>query len=158
MINILSIQCDLAFAPYLAESVTEFLREGGVASRVVRQAGSGLIIRSDGEMVLRHQNREANLPREEAIHYLATVEFRCEHYDVLRMQDEVVLANVGCELLLSHPQSELWLSRDAVAALVTAFNSGASLTADQNRADLPEWLSVSSGGGRLLLSDQRTAR
>jgi hypothetical protein len=158
MINILSIRCSLAFAPYLAESATEFLREGGLASRVVRQGGSGLIIRSDGDMVLRHQNRQATLSREDAAHYSATVKFRCEVYDVLRMQDEVVLANVGNELLLSHPQSDLWLGSDAIAALTNAFNSESSSKADDTRASLPEWLSVSTGGGRLLLSDQRTAR
>jgi hypothetical protein len=158
MINILSIRCSLAFAPYLAESATEFLREGGLASRVVRQGGSGLIIRSDGDVVLRHQNRQATLSREDATHYAATVQFRCEVYDVLRMQDEVVLANVGNELLLSHPQSDLWLGSDAIAALTNAFNSESGSKADETRASLPDWLSVSTGGGRLLLSDQRTAR
>src|SRR5213083_2576636 len=107
MINILSIRCSLAFAPYVAESATEYLREGTLASRVVRQGGSGLIIRSDGDVVLMHQNRQATLSREDAMHYFATVRFRCEVYDVLRMPDEVVLVNVGKEVLLSHPQSDL---------------------------------------------------
>ena len=158
MINILSIRCSLAFAPYLAESATEFLREGRLASRVVRHGGSGLIIRSDEAVVFRYQNRQATLSREEVKHYFATVQFRSEVYDVLRMQDEVVLANVGNELLLSHPQSDLWLGSDAIAALANAFNSESSSKEDETRASLPEWLSVSTGGGRLLLSDQRTAR
>lgn len=158
MINILSIRCSLAFAPYLAESAAEFLREGALTSRVVRQGGSGLIIRSDGEVVLRHQNRQAILSREEAKHYLATLQFRSDVYDVLRMQDEVVLATIGSELLLSHPQSDLWLGRGAINSLIDAFNSDSSSKTDYNQVSLPEWLSVSSGGGRLLLSDQRTAR
>jgi hypothetical protein len=158
MINLLSIRCSLAFAPYLAECASEFLKVGHLASRVVRQAGSALIIRSDGYVMLRHQNREATLTRDEAEHYFATVEFRSEVYDVLRMEDEVVLANVGNELLLSHPQSELWLDGKAIAALVNAFYSESSVKADDIRTNLPEWLSISTGGGRLLLSDQRTAR
>lgn len=158
MINILSLRCSLAFAPYLAESAPEFLRGGLLASRVVRQGGTALIIRSDGDVALRHQDREAFLSRDEAVHYFATIQFRSEVYDVLRMQDEVVLANVGNELLLSHPQSYLWLECDTIVALSNAFNSGASSIADEIRASLPDWLTVSTGGGRLLLSDQRTAR
>src|SRR5438552_3035295 len=158
MINILSIRCGLAFAPYLAESAMEFLREGGLASRVVRKGGSGLIIRSDGDVVIRHQNRQATLSREDAMHYFATIQFRCEVYDVLRMQDEVVLANVGNEVLLSHPQSDLWLGSDCIATLASAFSSESSSKGDEIRVGLPAWLSVSTGGGRLLLSDQRTAR
>ncbi|MEK6322677.1 MAG: hypothetical protein AABN33_13455 [Acidobacteriota bacterium] len=158
MINIFSIRCSLAFAPYLAESAAEFLREGGLASRVVRQGGSGLIVRSDGDVVLRHQNRQASFGREEATHYFATVQFRCEFYDVLRMQDEVVLANAGNELLLSHPQSDLWLGSQAIAAFVDAFSSESSAKAEESLSGLPEWLSVSTGGERLLISDQRTGR
>jgi hypothetical protein len=74
------------------------------------------------------------------------------------MQDEVVLANVGNELLLSHPQSDLWLGSEAIAALANAFSSESRSNADTTLASLPEWLSISTGGGRLLLSDQRTAR
>jgi hypothetical protein len=158
MINILSIKCSLAFAPYLAEGAAEFLQEGVLAARVLRQGGSGLIVRSDGDVVLRHQNRQASLGREDAAHYLATVQFRCEFYDLSRMQDEVVLANVGNELLLSYPQSDLWLDSQAVAALVDIFSSGSNISAEASRSALPEWLSVSTGGARLLISDQRTAK
>lgn len=158
MINILSIRCSLAFAPYLAESAAEFLKERVLASRVVRQGGSGLIVRSDGDVVLRHRNRQASFGREEATHYFATVRFRCEFYDVSRMQDEVVLANAGNELLLSHPQSDLWLGSQSVAAFVDVFNSESSAKTEGRRSSFPEWLSVSTGGGRLLISDQRTGR
>src|SRR5512138_4038735 len=111
MINIFSIRCSLAFAPYLAVSIREFVNDGVAASRVVRQGGTSLIIRTDGELVLRHDHRQARLGIEEALHYSATVQFRSEVYEVLRMQDEVVLASAGEELLLSHPQSEIWLNR-----------------------------------------------
>ena len=158
MINILSIRCSLSFVPYLVQGAAEFIREGRLASRVVRQGGSGLIIRSNGEVVLRHENRQATLSPDDVRHYFETVQHRGEVYDVLRMQDEVVLANVGNELLLSHPQSELWLGSEAVAALANAFNSQLSSKTDVVKEALPEWLSVSLGGGRLLLSDQRTAR
>src|SRR6185369_2506808 len=121
MLNLLSIRCSLAFTPYVVETTSEFLDAGVVSSRVVRQGGSGLIVRSEGDIVLRHQNRQAQLGREEARHYAATVSFRHEFYQVVRMEDEVVLANVGSELLLSHPQSDLWLSRQAVAALLKTF-------------------------------------
>src|SRR3989442_6707554 len=157
MISILSIKCSLAFAPYLAESASEFLNKGVLTSRVVRQGGSGLVVRSDGNVGLRHQNRQASLGVEEAAHYFATVQRRCEFYDVLRMQEEVVFANVGNELLLSHPQSELWLASKAVAGLIEAFNSE-SAPKPQSRSGLPDWLSISAAGGQLLLSDQRTAR
>jgi len=70
------------------------------------------------------------------------------------MPDEVVLANVGPELLLSHPQSELWLSRETVDSLVETFESGP----DALSASIPDWLTISIGGGRVLLSDQRTGR
>lgn len=158
MINILSIRCSLAFAPYLSASVAEFLKEGAITSRVVRQGGGGLIVRSDDNVVLRHQNRQASFGREEAAHYFATVQFRSEFYDVARMQDEVVLANAGNELLLSHPQSELWLDTTAVSALVEVFSSESSAKADVSRSGLREWLTVSTGGGRLLISDRRTGR
>lgn len=155
MLNLLSIRCSLAFTPYVVESTSEFLDAGVVSSRVVRQGGSGLIVRSDGDIVLRHQNRQVQLGREEARHYAATASFRHEHYQVARMEDEVVLANVGSELLLSHPQSDLWLSRQAVAALLNTFGGRSSSTAPEG---LPEWLTVSASGGRLLISDQRNAR
>jgi hypothetical protein len=87
--------------------------------------------------------------------YSATVGFRREFYQVVRMEDEVVIANVGGELLLSHPQSDLWLTQGAVAALLQTFRSESASTAPTG---IPEWLTVSAGGGRLLLSDQRNGR
>jgi len=158
MINILSIRCSLAFAPYLAVSVAEFLSDGVIGSRVVRQGGSSLILRSDGNLVLRHEHRQASIGAEEARHYSAIVQFRSEFYDVSRMQDEVVLANIGDELLLSHPQSEIWLTRETVAALIRAFTSDPSAKAGGSLSGFPAWLKVSAGGATLLLSDQRTAR
>ena len=158
MINILSIRCSLAFAPYLAESAAEFLNDSAIASRVVRQGGRGLIVRSDGVVVMRHEHRQASLGREEVRHYSATVQSRHEFYDVLRMQDEVVLANIGDELLLSHPQSEMWLTMEAVSALLEAYACDSIAMEDERLACLPEWLEVSTGGGRLLLSDHRTGR
>jgi hypothetical protein len=158
MINILSIRCSLAFAPYLAVSAAEFLSDGVIASRVVRQGGRGLILRSDGNLVLRHEHRQASIGAEEARHYSAIVQFRCELYDVSRMQDEVVLANVGDEMLLSDPQAEMWLKSETVAALVLAFTSDSSAKAGASLSGFPEWLKVSTGGASLLLSDQRTGR
>lgn len=154
MINILSIRCSLAFSPYLVESATAFLSEGAVTSRVVRQGSSGLIIRSDGDIVLRHQNRQVYLGLEEAKHYLAAMTFRSDYYRVARMEDEVVLANVGSELFLSHPQSDLWLGPQSVEALLRVFIDGGL----NPPPGLPEWLTVSTGGGRLLISDQRNGR
>jgi hypothetical protein len=158
MINILSLKCSLAFAPYLAVSVAEFLSAGTTMSRVVRQGGRGLIVRSDGELLLRHEHRQASLRSDEARHFAATIKMRCECYRVSRLQDEVVLANTGNELLLSHPQSEMWLAREAVAVLGKTFNRGIGTSVESTAPGLPEWLRVSTGGGRLLLSDQRTAR
>ena len=158
MINILSIRCSLAFAPYLAVSVAEFLSDGVIGSRVVRQGGGSLILRSDGNLVLRHEHRQASIGTEEARHYSAIVRFRCEFYDVSRMQEEVVLANLGDELLLSHPQSEMWLKSETVAALVRAFTGDSTAKAGGSLPGFPEWLKMSTGGASLLLSDQRTGR
>lgn len=155
MINIFSINCSLAFAPYVIESTCEFLNDGVVTSRVVRQGSNGLILRSDGDFLLRHQNRQAQIGREEAAHYSATIGFRLDYYEVARMEDEVVMANVGGELLLSHPQSDLWLTRPAIAALLQAFDGRSRQT---SAAGLPEWLTVSAGRGQLLISDQRNGR
>jgi hypothetical protein len=74
------------------------------------------------------------------------------------MQDEVVLANVGSELLLSHPQSEMWLGSETVSALVDDFVGNADKPSQPLVSALPEWLSVSTSAGSLLLSDQRTGR
>src|SRR5262245_357250 len=140
MINILSIRCSLAFAPYLLKSFNEFSSGGAVAPRVVRQAGKGLILRTDDNLILRHEHRQSSLDRIDARHYLATVQFRSDFYDVLRMQDEVILSVVGEELLLSHPQSELWLNAATVAALLDEFTSDVNQTADAVRRHAPEWL------------------
>jgi hypothetical protein len=157
MINLLSIRCSLAFAPYVMESTREFSTDGAVTPRVVRQGGNGLILRSDADatLALRHQNRQAEFGPEEARHYSATVGLRGEFYQVVRFEDEVVMANAGGELLLSHPQSDLWLSRGAVEALLQTFRDGSSPAVPTG---LPEWLTVSPGGGQLLLSDQRNGR
>jgi len=155
MLNLLSIRCSLAFAPYVAEGISEFLNGGAVTSRVVRQGSTGLIVRADSDLVFRHQNRQVHLGREEARHYAATVGFRRECYQVARMDDEVVMANVGSELLLSHPQSELWLDNRAAATMLQIFNGGNGPTSPTG---LPEWLTVSTGVGRLLVSDQRNGR
>ncbi|MGA9768929.1 MAG: hypothetical protein WBV94_07810 [Blastocatellia bacterium] len=149
MINILSIRCGLAFAPYLSESLSAFLRDGRFASSVVRQGGSGLIIRFDSEMMLRYQQSESALGPQEAQHYVATVSFRNEFYDVARMQDEVIVANVGSELLLSHPQSELWLKAIDISGMLGNASTEASL---------PDYLNISASAGQLLISDQRNGR
>jgi len=154
-INILSVRSSLAFATYLSEAFREFIDDRSVSARVPRQGGKGFAVRSDGDLVLRHEHRQESLVLEEVRHYAATTKMRSQIYDVLRMQDEVVLANVGPELLLSHPQSEMWLSEQTVFALVETFGSASSAIA---HAGIPEWLKVSLGGGRLLLSDQRTGR
>ena len=153
MINLFSIRCSLSFAPYFVETVSDFSASGMIRAVVVRQGGSGLIVRGAQDLVLRYQNREALVGREDGMHYLATVLFRTEFYDVRRMADEVVFANVGNELLLSHPQSEMWLKADAVAGLIDRFNTG-----DDNGEGEPGWLTASLGAGRLMLSDQRNGR
>src|SRR6266436_2213501 len=139
MLNLLSIRCSLAFAPYVAEGISEFLNGGAVTSRVVRQGSTGLIVRADGDLLFRHQNRQVHFGREEARHCAATVGFRREYYQVARMDDEVVMANVGSELLLSHPQSALWLDNRAAATLLQIFNGGNGPTSPTG---LPEWLTV----------------
>jgi len=93
------------------------------------------------------------LALEEVSHYSATIQSRAAIYDVSRMQDEVVLASIGRDLLLSHPQSEIWLSHETVAELVDMYRRGSSET-----ENIAGWLKVSTGGGRILLSDQRTGR
>jgi hypothetical protein len=154
MINLLSIRCSLAFAPYILESAESFLRTGDTTSRVIRQAANGFIMRSEDALLLRHQNREAALGREEVRHYLATVRLRSGFYDVARKSDEVILANVGKNLLLSHPQSEMWIDAQTIPSLLAAFK-GQVIADDET---LPEWLNLSGGDGRLLLSDQRNGR
>jgi hypothetical protein len=154
MINILSIRCSLSFATYLHDALIGYVNDGTFNSRVVKQGGNGLILRAADRMALRFQEHEAALGLEEARHYAATVGFRRDLYDITRMADEVVLANVGESLLLSHPQSELWLEAGVIAALLGAYENGAAAAS----GELPDWLNVSTGAGRLLLSDQRTGR
>src|SRR5215831_3593659 len=120
-INILSLRSSVAFAPYLSVAFQEFIGDRSISARVPRQGGKGFVVRSDGDLVLRHEHRQESLQREDVRHYAATTEMRSRVYNVLRMQDEVVLANAGPELLLSHPQSEMWLSQRTVGALVEAF-------------------------------------
>src|SRR5437870_7923167 len=136
MLNILSIRCGLAFAPYLAEAMMGYLNLGAFHSRVVKQGGNGLILRSGEEMALRFQAHEAMLGNEEARHYSATLALRRDVYDIMRMADEVVFASIGDSVLLSHTQSELWLEAPAIQALLRAFREGAQ-SAD---VALPDWL------------------
>lgn len=154
MINLLSIRCSLAFAPYILESANSFLQTGEAVSSVFRQAANGFIIRSENALLFRHQNREASMGREEVQHYLATVRFRADFYDIARKSDEVILASVGKSLLLSHPQSEMWIESKTIPSLLAAFNG----TVRMDDQTLPEWLNISGGDGRLLLSDQRNGR
>ncbi|HTG17181.1 MAG TPA: hypothetical protein VK747_18160 [Blastocatellia bacterium] len=158
MINILSIRCALAFVPYLLESAAEFLNAGAAAARVVRQTGSGLIIRSEDEFALRYQSRESSLGKEDVRHYLATIQFIADAYDVKRTSDEVVISTVGRDIVLSHPQSELWLDREVVAEIVQNFNGKPGAASEEAGSRLAPWLSISTGGGRLLFSDGRTGR
>ncbi|HJQ67934.1 MAG TPA: hypothetical protein VKA70_03120 [Blastocatellia bacterium] len=160
MINILSVNCGLAFAPYLSECAHSFLRQQAATARVIRQAATGLIIRAEESFSIRHQNREAVLSLEDLGHYSQTIDFRVDSYEVLRTSDELVLANIGRSLLISYPQSELWLEPENVERLVAIFRRGSATEADEidDALSLPDWLSVSSSGGRLLLSDQRNGR
>jgi hypothetical protein len=158
MINILSIRCALAFAPYIVESAKQFLDGQAVASRVARQGGNGLIIWSDGRLILRHQSREATLTPEEAHHYRATVRFRIESYDINLMQDEVVMSSFGDNLVLSHPQSELWLEAGHITEILCACEEGNPAGMSEPSAKLPDWLNISTSAGQLLMSDQRNGR
>ena len=160
MINILSVNCGLAFAPYLAECARSFLSEQAASARVIRQGGTGLIIRAEDAFSVRYQNREASLSREEARHYLETLDFRTEFFDVRRTSDELVFSNVGRSLMVSYPQSELWLETETLAHLITIYNRNSG-TVDEEINDalnLPDWLTVSTSPGRLLMSDQRNGR
>ena len=117
-----------------------------------------MILRQEDGVSLRYQGRQCSLGKEDARHYLATIEFREEAFEVKRLPDEIVISTVGQSILLSYPQSELWLERDVIAALVRSFNSDATPPDDVKTTGLPQWLSISSGNGRLLLSDGRTGR
>src|ERR1044072_202509 len=154
MINIKSIGCGLAFAPYILESLKLYLETGRVNPSVVRQAATGLIIRSEDELIIHYQNRDAILNPEEAQHYLTTIGFRAEVFEISRYSDEVVLMNVSNAVLLSHPQSEMWIEKSVIPNLLAAFNG----ENDATQNSLPDWLTISGGDGRLLLSDGRTGR
>jgi hypothetical protein len=155
VINILSLNCSLAFAPYLLDAFSEF-QAGTVTPRSVRQGGSGLIIRGDEGLVLVHQNRTVTLNSAEVAHYQATGEFRAEFYDVARTSGEVMLATVNEHLLLSHPQSAMWLRNVDVSFLAAEFRKGAG--PEITSASPADWLNVSAGASGLLISDQRTGR
>jgi hypothetical protein len=101
-----------------------------------------------------YRNHRASLGSPEASHYLATIGLRANFYDVNLMSEEVVLASVNGNLLVSHPQSEIWLDQSSVSHLIGGYKTG------QLRAGppLPEWLVCSVSAGRLLLSDQRSGR
>jgi hypothetical protein len=155
VINILSLNCSLAFAPYLLDAFSEF-QAGAVTPRSVRQGGSGLIIRGEEGLVLIHQNRTVTLNTADATHYRLTGEFRAGFYDVERTSGEVILATVNEHLLLSHPQSALWLRSVDVSFLASEFRGGAG--AGITSGEPADWLNVSAGASGLLISDQRTGR
>ena len=154
MMNILSIRCGVALAPYLLRSLLAFERQESIPSQVYRQAASGLILRQEEDLYVRHEGREAILDDEAARHYLATVLLRSEVYDVVRLSDEVILASIGQNLLLSHPQSEMWVPAGALPGLLGAARG----EGESDSTVRPLWLTVSGGDGRLLLSDQRSGR
>ena len=153
MINLGPIRCSLAFAPYLLEALNEFATSGSLHDRVVKQAGSGLIIRKDTMPLIRYQNRELHLDDDAVSHYIATIRLRSEHYGIRRTSDEVIIAGVCDTVLISHPQSELWLDQLSGSSIVSSFDS--EIPAAES---LPAWLTISTMPGRLLLSDQRTGR
>lgn len=159
MINILSLKCGLAFAPYIGDSLSASLEKVSVAWSI-KQGGAGFVMRSqetdNGSLVLVHQNRTASLTKDDLYHYQATIQFRSEHYDVARTSDEVVLATINEDVLLSHPQSEIWLSRGDLGYIVEQFQGGPRQQLQSYSP--PEWLSVSTAAGRLLISDQRSGR
>jgi hypothetical protein len=158
MLNIFAIRCSLAFVPYLDENLRSFLRDRTGSSRVVKQGGAGLVMRYDSEVNIRFQGHDSQLNVEDVRHYQATTSFRSEFFDVSKLSDEVVLASVGRSLMLSHPQSEIWLEEEVVSYLVECASAAPSVQYGGQSATLPEWLDVSSGDGRLLISDQRTGR
>jgi hypothetical protein len=116
------------------------------------------LIRSEGDLLFRHQGREAALGLEDARHYHATVGLRVDSFDIKQMQDEVVLATVGRDIVLSHPQSEMWLEGVHVSEMLRASEECAGVELGQTCDALPDWLNISADSGRLLVSDQRNAR
>jgi hypothetical protein len=153
MVNILSIRCGVALVPYLLRTLLAYERHDPVPSQVYRQAASGLILREEDGLYVRFQGREAHLDAEGARHYLATILLRSEVYDVVRLSDEVILASIGQDIFLSHPQSEMWVPTGALPNLLAVARGAGS-----QQTGLPDWLTVSGGDGRLLLSDQRSGR
>ena len=143
MINILSVNCGIAFAPYISECAHSFLRQQAAPAQVIRQAGTGLIIRAEESFYVRYQNREAVLSIEDLKHYAETIDFRVDWYEVLRTTDELVFANIGRSLLISHPQSELWLEPENVDRLITIFYRASATEDDEinDALNLPGWLS-----------------
>ena len=119
-----------------------------------------MIIRAEDTFCVRYQNREAILSIEDLKHYAETIDFRVDWHEVLRTSDELVFANIGRSLLISYPQSELWLEPENIDRLIEIFYRGSASEEDEinDALGLPDWLSVSSSGGRLLLSDQRNGR
>ena len=155
LINILSLNCSIAFAPYLIDALSALEGTRNASSKTVRQGGSGLVLTHGGASLgLIYRNHRASLDSEEVIHYLATVGLRANVYDVSLMSDEVVLASVNDSLLVSHPQSEIWLERPSVSQLIAGYKTGQLSPG----SSLPEWLVWSAAAGRLLLSDQRSGR
>jgi hypothetical protein len=157
VINLLSIRCTLAFAPYLSECLTAFDQHGTSRSIVVQQGGFGLIIRTEGDLVIRHQGNQVNLNRESARHFLATIGYRARYYDVIRMSDEVVIASVPSHVYLSFPQSECWLRGKDVDAMLSVADPD-PVKSDSGPASFSDWLVASWSGTALLLSDQRNGR
>jgi hypothetical protein len=154
VINILSINCSLAFAPYLIDAMSDLEVRPSAPSRTIRQGGSGMVLGLGDYLSVIHRNRRADLDNDVTGHYLATIGLRAKTYEVSLMSDEVVLASVNESLFVSHPQSEVWLGPQAVRQLVASYRSGES----HPHPALPDWLACSVAAGRLLLSDQRTGR
>lgn len=154
LINILSLNCSIAFAPYLIDALSALEGTRNASSKTVRQGGSGLVLTHGASLGLIYRNHRASLDSQEASHYLATVGLRANVYDVSLMSEEVVLASVNDSLLVSHPQSEIWLERRYVSHLIAGYKTGQLSPG----SSLPEWLVWSVAAGRLLLSDQRSGR
>ena len=151
MINCLSVKCSLAFAPYILETLGDFIADPNTAGRLVKQGGFGMTFHSDGDLIIHHQNRESRLDQPAAAHYLATIDFRRQCFEIVRMADEVVFATVGNQLFISYPQSDLWLDSAAVSELVGAH-------AGQIESSTIAGVTYSVGGGRLMISDQHNGR
>lgn len=162
MINLFSIRCSLAFAPYLERALAEYLESGYSRPLVVRQGGNGLEARVDSpesrppSLIVRHEGREDGLDADSARHYRATIEFRTALFDVRRTSDEVVLAKTADGVLISFPLSQIFLEPEAAGAVVSCFKAGCVAATDA--LAVPDWLVISASADRLLLSDQRSGR